>query len=390
MRGLHVVFSLLAACAGSGAPAGTDANSGSDTGVPDTAPPNTQRLEVRSLGVQGFVLSYGSDTIMTAPLFTRQSAIDVALNVPLPPDIAAIDQGLAGVAFDQLRAVVSGHAHYDHFLDVPHVLELAPGARAYTNLSGRNILAALAPDRPAGCTNAPQRPLARDRVIALDDALASHVDYTNCPSQRPAGAPMTGSWLAIPNSHARIMAFCSMHPAQVGPFHFGEGSVDTEQCELPPPASKWLEGQTLALLVDFLDERGAPQFRVFYQDAPTNAPIGLIPPAILAERRVDVGLMCVGSNDAVENEPTAILENIQPRFAFAGHWEDFFQKLGGTPQPIPFLNIDEYTERATAALPGPADAPLLVDGIESTDRQVLVQPGSRLSVPPPPRAMPRY
>src|SRR5438105_895226 len=81
---------------------------------------------------------------------------------------------------------------------------LAPTARTYTNMTGRNVLAALAPDRPAGCSNTPAKPLARDRVIALDDALASHVDYTNCPTQRPPGAPMTGSWLAIPGSHLRI------------------------------------------------------------------------------------------------------------------------------------------------------------------------------------------
>jgi hypothetical protein len=326
----------------------------------------TDVLDVHALGVQGFVLRHGNDVVMTAPLFTRQSAFEVTLNVSLAADIAAIDAGLAGEPLAEVRAIVSGHAHYDHFMDVPHILETASNATAYTNLSGRHMLAALAPDRPGCAYAAPTPTLPRDRVIAMDDALASHVDYTNCPAQRPAGAPVAGSWLFVPNSNVRLMAFCSMHPAQVGPYHFGEGSVDQDLCELPRAAAGWLEGQTLAFVIDFLDDDGAPAFRVFYQDAPTNPPIGNVPPALLGDKRVDLALLCVGSADSVDDHPTTILANVQPRYALSGHWEDFFEPAGSTPKPIPLLDLDGYMQRAEAALPG---------------RHTLVQPGSRFVVP---------
>ena len=254
---------------------------------------------IHGLGVQGFVLQWNGEAVMTAPLYTRQDAVSVSLNLPLSSDDAEIDQDLAGEPLDQLRAIVSGHAHYDHFIDVPHILTLAPNAKAITNLTGRHVLAALAPDRPS-CTNAPQSPaIPRDRVIAMDDPLASYTDYTNCPDQAPPGAPLQGQWLQV-SDHVRLQAFCSMHPAQVGGvYHFGIGSIDTDQCTLPAAASGWLEGQTLAYVIDFLDDAGKPVYRVFYQDAPTNAPIGLVPEAILAEAPVDVALLCVGSYDAV-------------------------------------------------------------------------------------------
>jgi hypothetical protein len=344
---------------------------------PDAAPPNVDApapvepslLEVHALGVQGFVLRYGTDTVMTAPLFTRQSAIQVTFNAALAADTAAIDAGLADESLAELSAIVSGHAHYDHFMDVPHILTKAPSAIAYTNLTGRHMLAALAPDRPTCATAAPSPTLARDRVIAMDDAIASHVDYTNCPAQRPADAPLEGSWLYVPNSNVRLMALCSTHPAQIGPYHFGEGSVDQDLCELPSAAAGWLEGQTLAFVIDFLDDSGAPTFRVFYQDAPTNPPIGNVPPALLGDKRVDLALLCVGSADAVEDHPTTILANVQPRYALSGHWEDFFQPIGSTPQPIPLLDLAGYMQRAEAALPG---------------RHTLVQPGSRFMVPSEP------
>jgi len=370
----RLVLVLLAACGTEGPATGTPDSSG----VPDGAAAG--RLEVQALGVQGFLLRYGGEAVLSSPLFTRQSTFEVGANIPLEADTQAIESGLAGQPLGELRAIISGHPHYDHFIDVPHIMTLAPGARTYTNLSGRHMLAALAPDRP-GCQGTPSPVIARDRVIALDDSFASHVDYTNCPDQRPAGAPLEGSWITVPGTRIRMMAFCSMHPDQIGPIHFGEGSVDTDQCELPEAASGWLEGKTLAFLVDFLDAAGEPAFRVFYQDAPTDAPLGQVPAALIAAHPVDLALLCVGSNDAVENEPTAILENIRPRFALGGHWEDFFDDASAQPEPLPFLDVDEYVRRAEAALPGPPDRPLVENGVDRPVRHVLVQPGTRFTIP---------
>ena len=132
--GRFVVVAALGAChspAPDSAPDATELQ-------PDAAPVvDTSPLVVDSLGVQGFVLRRGGDTVMTAPLFTRQSAFEVGLNVPLDADTAAIDAGISGVDLAQVRAIVSGHAHYDHFMDVPHLLERMPGVPAYTNWSMR-------------------------------------------------------------------------------------------------------------------------------------------------------------------------------------------------------------------------------------------------------------
>jgi len=380
---VHRLLVLLAACGSSHVLAPDSlAPPPVDTTSPD-APAVIEPLAVQSLGVQGFVLQRGHDIVMTAPLFTRQSELDVTLNTPIVPDVFAIDSHLATVPLDEVRAVVSGHAHYDHLLDVPHVLEVAPHASVITNLTGRHIFAALAPDRDASCTSAPPaHTIDRARVIAMDDPVDNHVDYTNCPSQIPAGGDGTATWLQV-NARVRVMGFCSMHPAQVGGvYHFGLGSIDTDQCDVPAPAAGWLEGQTLAFVIDFLDDRGHVAYRVFYQDAPTNAPIGDVPAGILAEAPVDLALLCVGSYDAVANQPTNIIANLSPRFALSGHWEDFFQPVDAAPQAIPFLDVNAYVARAEAALPPPADAPLVVDGMTTDHRHVLANPGMKLIVPP--------
>jgi hypothetical protein len=370
---------VLAACSSpaSHAVEMPDAAATPDAAVVQPDAPPLAPLLIHGLGIQGFWLQWGNEAVLTAPLYTRQDAVAITINAPITRDDAAIDTGLAGEPLDELVAVVSGHAHYDHFIDVPHILDVAPHARAYTNLTGRHILAALAPDR-TGCTSAAAAPVIdRSRVVAMDDALASHVDYTNCPDQRPDGAPMNGTWLEV-SPHVRLKAFCSMHPAQVGPYHFGAGAIDQDQCDLPAAASGWLEGQTLAFLIDFLDDQGNPAYRVFYQDAPTNAPSGHVPDATLADKAVDVALLCVGSADAVTDHPGSILANLAPRFVLSGHWEDFFQPVGSTA-PIPLLDVTGYVQRAQVALPGTGDG-LTVDGSPATSRHVLVQPDSRFVV----------
>jgi L-ascorbate metabolism protein UlaG (beta-lactamase superfamily) len=372
---------VLSGCSSAGGDRAPDARTidGPPAIVVD-APAITPPLQVHSLGVQGFALQVGDEVVLTAPMFTRQSTLGVTLGIPLAADTAAIADGLAGIPLAQVRAVVSGHAHYDHLLDVPQILAAAPSAHVFTNRSGQHMLAALAPDRP-GCTNAQPTPvIARDRVIAMDAALASRVDYTNCPALRPPGAPVQGTWVTAPGGRVRVMAVCSAHPDQIGPIHFGEGAIDADQCELPQGASGWLEGMTLAFLIDFLDAGGEPVYRVFYQDAPADGSIGEVPAAVLGDIPVDLALLCVGSYAAVENQPTGILANLGPRFAVSGHWEDFFVPRDQPPQPLPLLDLGTYVTRAETALAAPADAPLTVDGVEMPRRHVVAQPGMKLTI----------
>src|SRR3954469_12772005 len=123
---------VLVACSGDPATPG-----GGGGGEPDAAaavpdgPALKAPLEIETLGVQGFALRYRGETVLTAPMFTRQSTFEVGLNLPLPSDTAAVDAGLAHVDLHELVAIVSGHAHYDHFIDVPRVMELAPQATTY-------------------------------------------------------------------------------------------------------------------------------------------------------------------------------------------------------------------------------------------------------------------
>jgi hypothetical protein len=255
-------------------------------------------------------------------------------------------------------------------------MKRAPQTTLYANVSSRNLLAAYAPDRAPACAGTPDPPftIARARVIAMDDPTASVVDYTNCPDKRPAGAPLEGKWVRVPGAHVRLLAACSSHPDQIGPVHFAPGDVTDEACTPPTRMDAWKEGFTIAYLVDFLDPAtDAPRFRVYYQDAPTNAPVGHVPPPLLADKRVDLALLCVGSYDRVANAPSATIAALDPRFALGGHWEDFFQPENQPPVPIPFLDVATWQTTARADMPSSADR-MFKNGTSFAERALLPQP----------------
>src|SRR5918997_6883763 len=99
-------------------------------------------VELTYLGVGGFVLRYGDQALMTGPSFTRRSLPAVFAHLSVRSDSAAVDRGMRRVDTAGVAAVLVGHSHYDHALDVPRVASRwAPRARVYGSGTLKNILA---------------------------------------------------------------------------------------------------------------------------------------------------------------------------------------------------------------------------------------------------------
>jgi hypothetical protein len=309
-----------------------------------SAPPSASPddlLVVHYLGVSGFLLEHGEDVVLTAPLYSNPGLVEVALDHAIRPDSAQVDRLLPPEA-DRAHAILVGHSHYDHLLDVSDVaLRHATRARVYGSPTTGHLLAPF--------------PGLEGRVVVIEDEDAG--DH-----QHP------GRWLAVA-PRVRVMALRSEHSAQATldlplnpqpmPLHVWRGRLE-EDLETPPrSASDWAEGAVYAYLVDFLDRAGGrPVFRVYFQDSGTNEPVGYVPETVLRQKRVDVALLCVGGDfERLRRHPEGILENTRPRHAVLGHWEDFFvtqdnHEIDGRVFPIPATGQDtaRFTRRAETAL----------------------------------------
>jgi L-ascorbate metabolism protein UlaG (beta-lactamase superfamily) len=359
--------------ASSSASGRADSSSSAGTGDDSTGepPPSGDPLEVIFLGVGGVAVRHAGEVWMTAPLYTNPGLVEATFGeIASDPDLVDVSLPLewAGAA----RAILVGHGHYDHLMDVPQTWTNTDDARIYGNQSVAWLLA-----------GSPQVPA--DRIVALDDPAAPMVDRRMCEGADPCtGAPADhpGAWVEVPGLSLRLRALCSMHPPQfLGVVHFGEGCMAAPVESPPLAAADWLEGSTLAYLVDVLDrDTGAPIFRVYYQDAPTDAPLGHPHPELLGEKRVDLAILNVGTFTAVSEHPEAVLDALDPRYVIGIHWENFFTP--GSVDPIPFQpDPAEFDARALAAMPEESQPPLVVDGVARELRYVRPLPGSVIAFP---------
>jgi L-ascorbate metabolism protein UlaG (beta-lactamase superfamily) len=310
------------------------------------APPGVNEeatLVVQYLGVGGFLLKHGNDVVLTAPMYTNPSLVEAVFEHAIRPDSAQVDRFLPPEA-DGARAILVGHSHYDHLLDVSDIARRrARRARVYGSRTMKHLLAPFPEIGP--------------RVVAIEENdVGDH--------QRP------GRWLDVA-PRVRVMALESEHSTQATlkfpfsphpmPFHVWRGGLETDLEDPPRSASDWAEGATYAYVIDFLDApSGRPVFRVYFQDSGTDEPLGYVPDPVLEEKRVDVALLCVGGDfQRLRRHPEGILENTRPRHAVLGHWEDFFvtqdnHEVDGRVYPIPDPEpkTEEFVRRAEQALRG--------------------------------------
>jgi hypothetical protein len=290
-------------------------------------------VEVTYLGIAGWLIRRGGSTVLTAPLFSNPSILRVGLD-EIAPDTARIDGVLDSLGIDlrNVSMILSGHGHYDHLMDVPYIMgRRAPRARLLLNQTSAHQLA---PWHLA------------DRLIVVDDSAGD--------------ARAAGRWIRV--GDVRVMALWSVHGPQFAGQTLFRGDRDRDMEEPPRVANDWLDGQSHAYLVDFL-EGDRVAFRVYYQDAVTQVPMGLVPGSLLPDsllgpddpdrRRVDLALLVPSTFAEVTWHPEGTLDNLRPRHVLLGHWEDLFTSPFEDPKPLfltGFLHFLTKMERALERL----------------------------------------
>ncbi len=280
-------------------------------------------LQVTYLGVGGWIFGWRGQRILTGPFYTNPSSTRVGFST-IYSDTALVERLLPDV--EDVQAILVGHAHYDHLMDVPYVAaRRAPNATVYVNQTGAHILAAALPS---------------SRTVAVNAA---------------AGTPEApGRWIPV-GSGIRFMAIETLHAPHFPGLALYDGTIDAPLQELPSRASGWKGGVAYAFLIDFLDVTGQVAYRIHYQDLASSEPWGLIPPLPARDQHpVNVAVLCPPSFERVTRYPEAIVENAMPEHVFLGHWEDFFDAPEFATRSVPLTDLGEFTRRLEAVLPAGA------------------------------------
>lgn len=262
-------------------------------------------MTLQFLGVGGFAFEVNGEKIITAPFYTN---IPFLKNIPfrsIQENKEVIDRRFPNHWKDSnnvdermVKAIVVGHSHYDHLLDVPHLMEThIQKAKAYGSTTMTAIL------NKSGISNV--GPSARAFSV---NQKADDKDYID-----------------IPDSNIRIWPIKSSHAPHLFGHTFQKGHYKLDEQFTLRTAGDWAMGTVYAYVIDFMDDDGRVLFRVYYQDSANAPTAGLIHENILNDKRkVDIAILTLAGSSNVASYPASRVKDTNAELFVVGHWEDFF------------------------------------------------------------------
>lgn len=316
--------------------------------------------KIQFLGIGGWLLHWRGEGLLLAPSFSNPSLLGTRRLPPLTvrSDPKKIDRYMPEAG--DVTMLLVGHAHYDHLLDVSHVVRTrTPKAVVYGSETVRHLLQA---DSPPVTTVVPR---------------LAQISYRKQPSWHGTWFYSSGQWITdgedpkrlesgAPSGKIRAMPVESMHAPHIFGKNLLPGAYDHDLEEVPTSIFDWKLGhRTLAWVIDLLGDDGKPVYRIHYQDSSAEPPWGF-PPVIADGKGFDVEILCVASWDEVSYYPTGLLRVTRPRLVLLGHWENFFgNDLDKPARTIPLQNYGG-----------------LIEQLEGYDYRVP-EPFSEIPLPPP-------
>jgi L-ascorbate metabolism protein UlaG (beta-lactamase superfamily) len=256
-------------------------------------------VRVRWLGTAGFAVEHAGHCVLVDPYLTRAS-LGRCLAGRLRPDVCAIRAHAA-----RADAIVVGHTHFDHALDVPEVARVT-GARVF----GSRSAAALC------------------RAAGVPDARVEVVE------REPGSAPVTRevgpfSLRFVPSAHSPLLLGRVPLPG------------DIADCEdLPVRVSGYKCGAVFGVEIRVAG-------RTIYHVGSAQ-----LVDENIDTRQVDLLLLCVAGWTASRDLPERVAGLLAPGAVLLSHWDDFLRPLREPARPLPAIQLPRLVDRLTRAAPG--------------------------------------
>jgi L-ascorbate metabolism protein UlaG (beta-lactamase superfamily) len=253
-------------------------------------------VQVRWLGTAGFALTAGAHTLLVDPYLTRAS-LGRCVIAPLRPDAA-----LVPVHTPRADAIVVGHTHFDHALDVP-AIAAHTGALVFGSRSAAHLC------RAAGLPAAQVR------------------DVEPAPGAPPPEAEVGPFRLRfLPSAHS---------PLLLGSVPFPGDIADCDQ--VPLRAERYRCGAVFAVEI-----RVAGRTIVHLGSAE-------LVERTLDVKNVDLALVCVAGWTTSERYPERLMAALAPGAILLSHWDNFLRPLAEPARILPAMRLPQLVDRLRAA-----------------------------------------
>jgi len=249
-------------------------------------------VRVRWLGTAGFAISYGAHTLLIDPYVTRAS-LARCIATPLVPDLAAIRAHAPSA-----DAIVVGHTHFDHVLDVPAIAKMT-GAKVFGSRSAATLC----------------------RAHGVPQAQIEDVERAEA-TVREVG-PFRLRF--VPSAHSRF-AF--------GRVPFPGDIADCDDVPLRTERYKCgaVFGVEIAVAGKTLYHMGSAE----------------LIESKLESRNVDLLMMCVAGWRSSRDLPERAMRRLSPAAVLLSHWDDFFRPIDRAARALPAMQLPRLHDRLAA------------------------------------------
>jgi hypothetical protein len=284
------------------------------------------KVQILYTGCGGLVIASGDDVIMTDPYYTGHGLGWHG------PDTCNTNKVLKSIGTfsdpKKIKHVFISHSHYDHFEDLPYLLQankLADDVKVYSSPSAFCVF------RPFTDSTVPKN---------MDD-------YTYCQNQ-PDSVPLR--WISI-SPTMRILPIEAKHAPHFHGIHLMKGNIKCNKFNChrhsyaKQRAYKWREGSVYSYLLDITSPDQKDTFRIFIQTSSCSPPYGLPPSKEKDKKTVDLAILCAASFHWAPGYPDSLLSKINPSKTLLIHWENFFCNLYKTNlKVVPLTNLNKLVE----------------------------------------------
>jgi L-ascorbate metabolism protein UlaG (beta-lactamase superfamily) len=256
-------------------------------------------VRVRWLGTAGFEIAYGEHVVLIDPYVTRASLARCVLST-IAPDLALVREHAP-----RADAIVVGHTHFDHALDVP-AIAMHTGARVFGSRSAANLC------RARGV------PEERVEVVEREPGAAA--------VEREVG-PFRLRF--VPSAHSRFAFGRVPFPGEID-------DCDAVPVKMPGYRCGAVFGVEIAVAGKTIFHLGSAEL--------VDGSFGT--------RNVDLLLLCVAGWTATEKLPERVVRALSPGAVLFSHWDDFFRPLGRPARMLPAMKMPRLVDRLGRAAPG--------------------------------------
>ena len=249
-------------------------------------------VKVRWLGTAGFAIEHAGHVVLIDPYLTRATLKQVVLSA-LRPDVEAIRKHVP-----RADAIVVGHTHFDHALDVPAIAELT-GARVLGSKSAATLCLA--------------RGVTRDKVEVVEP------EPGQAPIEREVG-PFRLRF--IPSAHSRLVLGRVPAPGEIA-----------DCTDVPMRAEAYRCGAVFGVEIKVAG-------RTLYHMGSAE-----LVDAHVDVKHVDLLMLCVAGWTTSRELPERVGHLLSPGAVLLSHWDDFLRPLSQPVRVLPAMQLPRIVER---------------------------------------------